>query len=115
MSSVTTPESGAFDYVRNLVRTEAGIVLEDGKEYLVESRLVPLARSQGLDSVEGLVRVLRADRTPALRRLVLDAMTTNETTFFRDVQPFEVLQTVVLPELIAARSTARQLRLWYAG
>jgi chemotaxis protein methyltransferase CheR len=116
-ATATSPEASAsaFDFVRTLLRTEAGIVVEPGKEYLVDARLLPVARSQGLDSVDALVRVIRSGRTPALRRVVLDAMTTNETTFFRDVQPFEALQTTILPRLIEARSTRRELRIWYAA
>jgi chemotaxis protein methyltransferase CheR len=108
-------DAPSFEFVRRLLRTEAGIVVEPGKEYLVDTRLTPLARSQGLPSVNALVRAIRLGEAPALRRMVLDAMTTNETTFFRDVQPFEVLERVVLPALIEARRATRMLRIWYAA
>lgn len=106
--SITPAE---FDRVRRLVRTEAGIVLDDGKEYLVEARLGPVARQEGLPSVSALV----AQLGPAQGRLharVVDAMTTNETIFFRDVEPFEVLRKEILPELIAARRASRRLHIW---
>ncbi|OFW46060.1 MAG: chemotaxis protein CheR [Acidobacteria bacterium RIFCSPLOWO2_12_FULL_67_14b] len=103
-----------FDYVRSLVCDQAGIVLENGKEYLVESRLVPLAKRHGYDSIDTLLVALRrADAT--LRRTVVEAMTTNETTFFRDIEPFEALRKHVVPELLAARSASRELRIWYGA
>ncbi len=103
-----------FDFVRTLVCDQAGIVLENGKEYLVESRLVPLAKRHGFESLDTLVTALRrADAT--LRRNVVEAMTTNETTFFRDIEPFEVLRKHVIPQLMAARGESRELRIWYGA
>ncbi len=104
-----------FDFVRELVEKDAGIVLEPGKEYLVESRLGPLARTEGLPSLEALVHSLKTGRASDLRRKVLDAMTTNETSFFRDVEPFELLRTTILPALIEARQQVRRLKIWYAA
>ncbi len=116
---MTTPgeqvTAASFDYVRVLVREEAGIVLEPGKEYLVDSRLGSLARREGIASLDALVDSLRSGKAPELRRKVLDAMTTNETTFFRDTEPFELLRTTILPRLIAARAGVRRLRIWYAA
>lgn len=105
----------SFDYVRQFVMTEAGIVLEPGKEYLVESRLGPIVRSEGLPSVDALVEMLRTTRQTELHRKVVDAMTTNETTFFRDTEPFELLRTDLIPKLIQARKVARRLSIWYAA
>lgn len=105
----------AFNTVREFVHAEAGIVLEPGKEYLVDARLSPLVRSEGFQSVDALVKDMLARRGTDLRRKVLDAMTTNETTFFRDGHPFEVLKTTVLPDLAAARAATRTLRIWYAA
>lgn len=105
----------SFDYVRDFVRTEAGIVIEAGKEYLVESRLLPLCRHESLDSIDALVQRLRAAQGQPLARRLVDAMTTNETTFFRDVEPFETLRKHVLPALIEARRPTRQLNIWYAA
>jgi chemotaxis protein methyltransferase CheR len=104
-----------FDYVRELVRRSSAIVLEPTKEYLVEARLGPLARKEGLASIAELVAKLRGGREDGLTRKVIDAMTTNETLFFRDVHPFETLRTHLLPELLQSRAAARHLRIWSAA
>lgn len=101
-----------FDFVRGFLRESAAIVLEPGKEYLVETRLEPLARSEGYESLGGLVEALRTGRAAALRRKVIDRLTTNETSFFRDLHPFEALRRHILPELIARRQAERTLQLW---
>ncbi len=103
------PES--FAYVRDLVRRESAIVLETGKEYLVESRLTPLAREAGAADVNAYVSALRARAHPVATRQVVEALTTNETSWFRDSAPFALLRTQVLPELARAR-TNRSLRIW---
>jgi chemotaxis protein methyltransferase CheR len=101
-----------FDYVRNYVRSQAAIVLEPGKEYLVESRLATLARKEKIESVDVLVQKLRASPGSELHRRVVDAMTTNETSFFRDINPFEALKKHILPDLIQKRRAERQLNFW---
>lgn len=105
----------SFEFVREFVRTEAGIIVEPGKEYLVESRLAPVVRSEGLASIEALVQMLRTSRQTELHRKVVDAMTTNETTFFRDNDPFELLRTELLPKLIQTRRVSKRLSIWYAA
>jgi len=100
-----------FDIVRALIRVEAGIMLEPGKEYLVEARLAPLARREGLASPSELITRLGRIKGP-LHTKVVEAMTTNETIFFRDVEPFEVLRKEVLPAMIEARKTSRRLSIW---
>jgi chemotaxis protein methyltransferase CheR len=107
--------AGDFEFVRTMVMKQAGIVLEPGKEYLVDSRLQPLARREGLASIEELVARLRTPFGAALGPKVIDAMTTNETTFFRDVEPFEVLRKFVLPDLIERNKQTRRLGIWYAA
>lgn len=104
-----------FDYVRQMVYDNAGIVIEPGKEYLVESRLTPLCRQENVDSIDLLVQRMRGPQGVALVRRLMDAMTTNETTFFRDVEPFETLKKHVLPALMEARRASRQLNIWYAA
>ena len=101
-----------FDYIREVVRRHSAIVLDQGKEYLVESRLVPLARKEGEQSIASLVARMRSERTGQLASRVVDAMTTNETSFFRDGAPFDAMQRTVLPELLRARAAERRLSIW---
>jgi chemotaxis protein methyltransferase CheR len=112
---MSTISSTQFEQFCDLVRVNTAIVLEPGKEYLVESRLAPIARRQGFDNVGELLKKLGSAHVPALRDEVLDAMTTNETSFFRDLHPWETLRTEILPELIKSRSAARQLTIWCAA
>lgn len=100
------------DFLRGLIRERSAIVLEPAKEYLMESRLGPLLRQRGFPSAVELVVALRAAPRGELARTVVEAMTTNETSFFRDVHPFEALRTTLLPELLAARAAERKLRIW---
>jgi chemotaxis protein methyltransferase CheR len=104
----------AFAYVRDLVLRESAIVLDTGKEYLVEARLSPLARDAGQADVNAFVGNLRGRPTAAATRQVVEALTTNETSWFRDGDPFTTLRTTVLPELALARP-ARRLRVWCAA
>lgn len=101
-----------FDFVRTFVRDQAAIVLEPGKEYLVESRLITLARKENIPTVDALVAKLRSEPNNGLQRKVLDSMTTNETSFFRDVHPFEALKKSILPELIERNRQTRKLNFW---
>lgn len=107
--------SSDFNAISQLVRQRAGIVLEPGKEYLVESRLLPLARAEGFASLADLVAELRRLPTNRLHDKVVEAMTTNETSFFRDVHPFETLRTTIIPQLLSRRATERRLRFWCAA
>jgi chemotaxis protein methyltransferase CheR len=104
-----------FDYIRDLVRDRAAIVLEPGKEYLAVTRLDPVVRRAGLASLSELVATLRQDDDPELSEQVVDALTTNETTFFRDVHPFESLRNHILPALIERKRLSRSLSIWSAG
>ena len=104
-----------FEFVRDLVRTKSAIVLDGEKHYLVESRLQPLARQEGFASLTECVAKLRSTMFGSLHAKVIEAMTTNETSFFRDISPFEALRKVILPELIAKRGMTRQLRIWCAA
>jgi chemotaxis protein methyltransferase CheR len=104
-----------FDYVSTMVRDRSAIVLENGKEYLIEARLLPLARAHGTGTVTGLIKELRRAPSGPLRDLVVEAMTTNETSFFRDAHPFTALSDHVLPELVKNRSAERVLNIWCAA
>ena len=108
-----------FGVVRKLVHERAAIVLEPGKEYLVESRLAPLAKADGC-TLNELIARLRAGTDRALNDRALDdrvveALTTNETAFFRDVKPFEILKNVVMPEVLARKAASRSLSIWCAA
>jgi len=111
--SALTPES--FEYVRDLVYRRSGIVLEAGKEYLVEARLTPVARQEGIASLEELTARVRKDERGRVATILVEAMTTNETSFFRDIHPFEALTEKVIPDLIKARAASRTLNIWCAA
>lgn len=104
-----------FGCVSDLVRQRSAIVLEPGKEYLVEARLMTLARMEGFLNLEALLSKLCHQPTPELQRKVVEAMTTNETSFFRDLHPFEALKRQLLPELIQKRESGRRLYIWSAA
>ena len=108
-------EKADFDFVRDLVYRRSGIVLEPGKEYLVEARLTTVVRQEKLDSIPALVAKLRSSVASPLQTRVIEAMTTNETSWFRDIHPFEALKKVVLPELLAKRAATRSLSIWCAA
>jgi chemotaxis protein methyltransferase CheR len=112
MRRVTAVE---FNYIRDLVREHSALLLEPGKEYLVESRLEPFARLEGFPSFQGLVENLRAVPFCDLHRRVAEAMTNNETTFFRDVRMFGMLRHTIVPELVARRGAQRSLKIWSAA
>ena len=112
MSSISPVD---FDYLRKLMRDQTAIVLDAGKEYIAESRLAQLVSEEGFASYRDLVQQLRANSFNVLHRKVVNAMTNNETWFFRDVLPFQAMRRKILPEMIAARSTEKTLRIWSAA
>jgi len=101
--------------VRDLVLSRSGIVLDVGKEYLIDARLGALAKSNGLPSISALLAKLRQPDGKKIERDIVDAMTTNETSFFRDINPFEAVKKVVLPDLLAQRASERRLSIWCAA
>jgi chemotaxis protein methyltransferase CheR len=105
----------SFDWVRQLVHRESAIVLAPGKEYLVEARLLPIARSMGLPDVGQLVDSVRTRPSPESTRKIVEALTTNETSWFRDGDPFTALTSTVLPSLLSARGLAERLQIWSAA
>ncbi len=104
-----------YDYLRKLLKERSGLDLSSDKQYLVESRLVPLARKSGLAGIPELVQKMKGAGAEALTSEVVEAMTTNETFFFRDKIPFDHLKQAVLPALIQARAARRSLRIWCAA
>ena len=108
-----TPDSIA--YVCTLVRRHSAIELDAAKAYLIEARLAPLARRHGLASAEELVGRLQAQADPILRRQAVEAMTTNETSFFRDSHPFEALRSTIIPDLMRTCAARRTIDIWSAA
>ncbi len=105
----------SFDLIRTLLRERSAHSLEDDKVYLVETRLLPVARRHGFKSVEDLVLHLHRERKESLVAEIVEAMTINETSFFRDENVFKALQQFVLPELVRQRSHLRCLNIWSAS
>lgn len=104
-----------FNYVADLVRREAAIVLEPGKEYLVEARLLPLARAAGLADIGQYVRHAQQPANRDHRWAIVEALTTNETSWFRDAAVFEGFRKELLPQLIETRPAYQPLRIWSAA
>jgi chemotaxis protein methyltransferase CheR len=107
-----TPQD--YEYLRKLLKERSGLDLSADKQYLVESRLVPLARKASLAGIPELVQKMKAG-AEAVTTEVVEAMTTNETFFFRDKIPFDHLKEAVLPALVQARAARRSLRIWCAA
>jgi chemotaxis protein methyltransferase CheR len=105
-----TPQD--FGYLRKLLKDRSGLVLAAEKEYLAESRLLPVARRHGMATLAELVGKLKDGGAAALTAEVVEAMTTNETFFFRDKIPFEHVCDTVLPAFIAARAREKRIRIW---
>jgi chemotaxis protein methyltransferase CheR len=104
-----------FDAIRKLLYERTAIVLDAGKQYLVETRLGPVLRRLELNSIGELIARLRGQPGNVLHRQIVDAMVTTESSFFRDHHPFEALRTVVIPDLIRRRRDERCLNIWCAA
>jgi chemotaxis protein methyltransferase CheR len=104
-----------YDFLRRLLRERSGLVLSADKQYLVESRLVPVARRAGLAGLADLVQKLRDAGAEQLVTEVVEAMTTNESFFFRDKLPFEHFRETIMPTLMTARALQRRIRIWCAA
>jgi len=109
---ISTPN---IDFLRGLVAEHSGNVVTERQAYLLEQRLTPVAEQHGLSNVEGLVAELRRTRSPQLSTQVAEAVTVNETSFFRDMHPFEALQKTIIPNLIQQNAPRRELRIWCAA
>jgi chemotaxis protein methyltransferase CheR len=104
-----------YAYLRQLVLAESANLIDPSRNALFETRLTPIARMAGASTLEDFVSLLRVDRTPQLHRAVAEAMTINETSFFRDGKPFDVLRDTILPNLIEHNAAQRRLRIWSAA
>jgi chemotaxis protein methyltransferase CheR len=103
-----------YEFLRKFLKERSGLDLSADKQYLVESRLVPLARKAGLPGIDELVQQIK-NGSAAMASDVVEAMTTNETFFFRDKVPFDHLREMIIPELLQARASKRSLRIWCAA
>lgn len=104
-----------YSFLQRQILEGSGIVLDSGKHYLLEARLLPIVRREKLGSLDGLCTRLKSSVSLSLRNEVIEAMTTNETFFFRDGAPFDALRNHVFPELRARYAASRKLRLWSAA
>lgn len=104
-----------FQLLQGLLKERSGLVLTEEKQYLLESRLMPLARKRGMGGLEDLISAIRTNRQESLLRDVTEAMTTNESLFFRDAKPFEQFRNDILPMLMNVRENTRRLRIWSAA
>lgn len=106
-----------FEYLQSLLKSRSGLVLSTDKVYLVESRLMPVARARGMSNLDELIQAVRVGNDENLLIEVTDAMTTNESFFFRDMQPFESFRQTVLPKIVASRRAVGRnvIRIWSAA
>jgi chemotaxis protein methyltransferase CheR len=112
VTALATGSDQAFDYLRRLIYESSAIVLESDKRYLLEARLRPVLVREQMASFDELVaRLGRGDAAP-LRQRVVEAMTTHETSFFRDLHPFEVFRKNIVPQMLLERSGQKRLNIW---
>lgn len=105
-----------FEKLAGLIKAKSGIVLTPEKTYLLNSRLTPVARSFGLDTIEDLVAALTAhNERSRIEAQIIEAMTTNESLFFRDQTPFDSFKNVMVPHFLGARASAKKIRIWCAA
>jgi len=108
---VTPPD---YEYLRKLLKDHSGLDLSADKQYLIESRLLPLARKSGLSGIPDLVMKIKAGSSSHIAQVV-EAMTTNETFFFRDKVPFDHFRDTMMPEVLKARAARKSVRIWCAA
>ena len=104
-----------YDFLRRLLKERSGLSLTADKQYLAESRLLPIARKQGVTKLGDLIFKLRATDAESLIVEVVEAMTTNESSFFRDKLPFDHFRDTIMPALLASRADQRRIRIWCAA
>lgn len=112
---MTELDHADYSYLREVVFHHSRNVLESSHDYLFQTRLAGLLRERGMTQIEELVQMLRASTNPELETAIAEAMTINETSFFRDCHTFDVLRTEVLPRLVESRLKDRKLRAWSAA
>lgn len=104
-----------YAYLRDLVLAQSANLIDPSRNALFDTRLTPIVRMAGASNLKDFVSILRSDRPTHLHRAVAEAMTINETSFFRDLRPFEMLRETILPRLVEQRRDARRLRIWSAA
>ncbi|MBM3756325.1 MAG: protein-glutamate O-methyltransferase CheR [Acidobacteria bacterium] len=104
-----------YTFLQQYLYRESGIVIDCGKSYLLESRLLPIIKAENLSTINDLCRLLRATAPPALKTKVIESLTTNETLFFRDSNVFDALEKSVLPQLIEAKNDIKRINIWSAA
>lgn len=123
MADLTLPTGAAkasispdcYRYLQDFIYRQSGIVIDEGKHYLLEARLLPLVKRHKFSSLDDLCGQVRMDVVPALRQQVVDVMTTNETLFFRELPQYDALRTTIIPALVAKRQATRTLTFWSAA
>jgi len=108
-------QASDFQYLSGILKQRSGLALTDDKAYLIESRLLPIARGQNLQDIGQLCNMLRTNPNEALLTEITEAMTTNESSFYRDIKPYESLRNIALPMLMARPSVIKKLRIWSAA
>lgn len=104
-----------YEFLRALLKERSGLALSNDKQYLIESRLAPLLRKHAMNDLSELVRRLKEPRADLLTVAVVEAMTTNETFFFRDKVPFDHFRDVIMPALLKSRAAEKRIRIWCAA
>jgi len=106
---------GDFEFLSEFVKAQSGLVLTVDKSYLLESRLMPVARKRGMKGLEDIVDAMKAHKDNDLGKSITEAMTTNESFFFRDIKPFDMFRDHVLPQMLINRTAKKSLRVWCAA
>lgn len=104
-----------FEFISGLLKERSGLKLSQDKVYLLESRLTPIAHKRGLETLDDLVNEVRLKRKEDLLNEITEAMTTNESFFFRDAKPFDLFRDTVLPQIMDNRASAKRIRIWCAA
>lgn len=104
-----------FQYLSDIIKQRSGLALSDDKAYLIESRLLPIARTHNLPDIAQLCNLIRSRPNEVLLTEITEAMTTNESSFYRDIKPYEALRDIVFPMIMARSSAHKSMRIWSAA
>jgi chemotaxis protein methyltransferase CheR len=113
--NAATLDHDTISYVCTLVRRKSAIELDAAKAYLIEARLTPVARRYGYETTTDMVRTLQTKPNAEVQQQLVEAMTTNETSFYRDAHPFDALRTTIVPELLETSAAKKTLNIWSAA